>query len=62
MGRGNRALILAVCLLVAFWLIWSRLRFVVLVRASFGQLLLLFVIIGIVLFLGIEHLINRTRH
>ncbi len=61
MGRGHRALILAVCLLVAFWLIWSRLRFVVLVRTSFGQLLLLFAIIGIVLFLGIEHLINRTR-
>jgi hypothetical protein len=59
-GRG-RALLLTVAVLVAFWLIFSRLRIVVWVNASFGQILILFVILAAVIFLGLDHLINRSR-
>jgi hypothetical protein len=51
----------AVAVLIAFWLIWSRLNIVVWVRASFGQLLLLIAVLAVVLFLGLDHLLNRTR-
>ncbi len=61
MTRSHRSLILTISVLVAFWLIWSRLRIMLVVRASFGQVLLLFVIIAIALYLGIDHLINHTR-
>lgn len=61
MTRVGRPLILTVAVLVAFWLIWSRLRIVVWVNAEFWQILLLFVVIAVVLFLGLDHLLNRSR-
>lgn len=61
MSRVGRPLILTVAVLVAFWLIWSRLRIVVWVNAEFWQILLLFVVIAVVLFLGLDHLLNRSR-
>ncbi len=59
--RSGRSVILAAALLIAFWLIWSRLRFIVWVQASFWQLLLVMGVIAVVLFLGLDHLFNRTR-
>ncbi len=56
-----RSLLLTVAVLIAFWLIWSRLNFVVLVRASFWQILLVFGVLAVVIFLGLDHLINRDR-
>lgn len=56
-----RSLLLTVAVLIAFWLIWSRLNFVVFVHASFWQILLGFGVLALVVFLGLDHLINRSR-
>jgi len=56
-----RSLLLTVAVLIAFWLIWSRLNFVVFVHASFWQILLVFGVLALVVFLGLDHLINRSR-
>ncbi len=61
MGRRGTSLALALAVLIAFWLIWSRLRIIVWVSATFWQILILFVILAVALFLGIDHLLNRTR-
>jgi predicted permease len=61
MTRIGRSVLLAVAVLIAFWLIWSRLRIIVWVNANFGQLLLLMAVLAVVIFLGLDHLINRTR-
>jgi len=54
-------LAITLAVLIAFWLIWSKLRIVVWVQASFWQILLLFAILAVALFLGIDHLLNRDR-
>ncbi|MCC7355875.1 MAG: hypothetical protein IT330_19215 [Anaerolineae bacterium] len=61
MGGRGRSLLLTIAVLVAFWLIFSRLRFVVWVNASFGQILILFVVLAVVIFLGLDQLINGRR-
>ena len=61
MNPRARAVILTIAVLIAFWLIWSRLHFIVFVQASFGQLLLVFGVLALVIFLGLDHLINRSR-
>ena len=58
--RGTSVAITA-AVLIAFWLIWSKLRIVVWVQASFGQLLILMLVLAVVLFLGIDNLLNRSR-
>lgn len=55
MGRTARSLATALALVLAFWLIWSRLHFVVLVQMPWWGLLLL----GVVLFLTLDYLISR---
>jgi type VI protein secretion system component VasF len=61
MIRRGKSLAITLAVLIAFWLIWSRLRIVVWVQASFWQILLVFVVLAAALFLGIDHLLNRTR-
>jgi type VI protein secretion system component VasF len=61
MSRQGKALAAAVAIGIAFWLIWSRLRIVVWVQASLWQVLLGFVVLVVVLFLAIDHLLNRTK-
>ncbi len=61
MSRHIRPVLLTVAVLIAFWLLWSRLHFVVFVQASFGQILLVFAVLAVVLFLGLDHLFNRSR-
>lgn len=61
MPRVGRSLILTISVLIAFWLIWSKLRIVVFVNASFGQILLLFAVLAVALFLGIDYLLNHDR-
>ena len=60
MGRG-RALAISLAVLIAFWLIWSRMHIVVWVHATFWQVLILFAVLAVALFLGIDHLLNRSR-
>ncbi len=61
MGGRGRSLLLTLAVLAAFWLIFSRLRFIVWVHASFGQILILFVVLAVVIFLGLDQLINGRR-
>ena len=61
MNSRARFLLLTIAVLIAFWLIWSRLNFVVFVNASFWQILLVFGVLAVVIFLGLDHLINRSR-
>jgi hypothetical protein len=59
--RRVSTLALAAAVLIAFWLIWSRLRFVVWVQASFWQIILIFAVLAVVLYLAIDHLVNGRR-
>ncbi len=59
--RIGRSVLLTAAVLIAFWLVWSRLRFIVWVQASFWQVLLVMGVIVLALFLGLDHLFNRTR-
>jgi hypothetical protein len=61
MRRRGTSLAITLAVVIAFWLIWSRLRIVVWVQASFWQILILFAVLAVALFLGIDHLLNRTR-
>lgn len=61
MRRHGSAVAVTLAALIAFWLIWSKLRIVVWVQASFWQILLLFAVLAVALYLGIDHLSNRTR-
>lgn len=61
MNLRARPFILAIAVLIAFWLIWSRLNFVVWVSANFWQVLILFGVLALALFLVIDHLLNRSR-
>lgn len=61
MRRVGSSVALAAAVLIAFWLIWSRLRIVVWVQANFWQILLLFAVLAVVIYLAIDHLLNRSR-
>lgn len=61
MRRRQTSLAITLAVLVAFWLLWSKLRIVIWVQASFWQILLLFAVLAVMLYLGIDHLLNRTR-
>ena len=61
MARRASSVAITLAVLIAFWLIWSRMHIVVYVQASFWQILLLFAILAVALFLGIDHLMNRSR-
>ncbi len=59
-SRGGGCL-LGLAILLAFWLIWRQLRLVVWVRLSGWQLLGLFGVLALGIFLVLDHLVNRTR-
>ncbi len=59
--RVGRSVILTAVVLIVFWFVLSRLRFSVWVQAGFWQLLLGMGVIILILFLGLDHLFNRTR-
>jgi hypothetical protein len=55
------SLLAATVAVMALWFILSRLRIVVWVNLPWWGLLLLILVPVVVLFLAIDHLINRTR-
>ncbi len=59
--RVGRSVILTAVVLVVVWFVLSRLRFIVFVQANLWQLLLAMGVVILVLFLGLDHLLNRTR-
>lgn len=61
MRSRSQGFLIGVAILIAFWLIWSRLRIHVFVRLSGAQLLALMAVLAVAVFLVLDHLINRTR-
>ncbi len=61
MSRRNNRWIAGLAVIAAVWLIWSRLHVVVWVQASFWQIVLVIVVVAAVVYLVVDHLINRTR-
>ena len=59
--RHGSSLAVTAAVLIAFWLIWSKLRIVLWVQVSVWQILLLFVVLAVVLYLGLDHIFNRSR-
>ncbi len=57
MRRLTRRVLLGLAFVFAFILIWQKLHIVVWIRASFGQLLLLFVGLAIAIYLVLEWLL-----
>ncbi len=55
------SLLAAIIAVMALWFILSRLRIVIWVNVPWWGLLLLILVPVVVLFLAIDHLINRTR-
>jgi len=55
------SLLAAIVAVMVLWFILSRLRIVVWVNLPWWGLLLLILVPVVVLFLAIDHLINRTR-
>ena len=61
MKSRGQGLLIGIAILIAFWLIWSRLRIFVWVRLSGWQLLIVFGVLALGIFLALDHLVNRTR-
>lgn len=61
MAPFSRRLLLLIALLLVFGLVWSRVRILLTVSLSLWQALLLFGIGVLVVFLILDHLLNRTR-
>ena len=61
MSSRLASLLAAIVAVMVLWFILSRLRIVVWVNLPWWGLLLLILVPVVVLFLAIDHLINRTR-
>ncbi len=61
MKANNRGFLLAIAVLIVFWLVWSRLRIHVWIRLSGWQSLVMFGVAALAIFLVLEHLVNRER-
>ena len=61
MKKKSQQWLVGVAILIAFWLIWSRLRVHIWVRLSGVQSLLVFAVLVVGIFLVLEHIVNRTR-
>jgi hypothetical protein len=58
--RIPRKYIGLLAVIILFALIWSRLRIMVVIPLSLGQAVLLFAVLAFVIFLAIDHLLNRS--
>lgn len=61
MQNLSRKFIFLTVIIILFALVWSKLRIVVFVGLSLWQAVLIFGVTAVVLFLIIDHLINRSR-
>lgn len=59
MVRSLRSLLFLAILLLVFWAIWSRVRFIVLIPVSLPALIGISVGVAILLFLIADHVISR---
>ncbi|MCA9999368.1 MAG: hypothetical protein KDE56_26580 [Anaerolineales bacterium] len=58
--RIPRKYIGLLAVIILFALVWSRLHIAIVIPLSLGQAILLFTILAFVIFLAIDHLINRS--
>lgn len=61
MKKRSQNLLVGIALIIAFWLLWSRLRIHVWVRLSGLQLIGLFIALALAIYLVLDHILNRTR-
>jgi hypothetical protein len=61
MKRRSQELLISIAVIIVFWLFWSRLRIHVWVRLSGWQLIILFGVLVLAVFLVLDHIVNRTR-
>jgi hypothetical protein len=61
MRKRSQGLLIGIAVIIAFWLIWSRLRIHVWVSLSGWQLVALFAALALAIFLVLDHILNRTR-
>ncbi len=61
MRSRSRSLLFTLALGIALLLVWQRVRFVIFVPLTVWQFAGLLLVIAVVLFLFLDHLVNRTR-
>ncbi len=61
MPRISRSILMAIALFIVLFLIYNRLRFVVFVNLSVWQALLGIGVIVLILYVALDHFINRER-
>jgi hypothetical protein len=61
MRARSRSLLFTIALVVAFYLVWRKVRIVFIVPLTPWQFALLLLVIAVVIFLVLDHLLNRSR-
>lgn len=61
MKSRGRGLLVGLAVVIAFWLVWSRLHIHLWINLSGWQALVMFAVLVLGIFLVLEHLVNRTR-
>ncbi len=61
MRSRHRSLLFTIALVIALYLVWRKVRFVFIVPLTPWQFALLLLVIAVIIFLLLDHLINRTR-
>jgi len=56
-----RSLLFTIALVVALYLVWRKVRFVFIIPLTPWQFALLLLVIAVIIFLLLDHLVNRTR-
>lgn len=61
MQRISRPILLGIVVVVVLAFFWRKIQIVFFVPMSLGQLILLIGLVSLLLFLALDHFINRTR-
>lgn len=61
MQRISRSVLLGIVIIVVLAFFWRKIQIVFFVPMSLGQLILLIGVVILLLFLTLDHFINRTR-
>lgn len=56
-----RSLLFTIALVIALYLVWRKVRFVFIIPLTPWQFALLLLVIAVIIFLMLDHLINRMR-
>ena len=61
MRSRSRRLLFIIALVIALYMVWTKVRFVFFVNLEVWQFALLLLVIAVVIFLLLDHLFNRSR-